>query len=253
MFHLTTHIMKKTTKIFALFAIVIFMMTGCKTVIEIPFVESNTPLGCDRQNDRYYDFIETEECLRPTTYEQLYILDKFRFFSQYAKDHPEEVIKIRVGFNTSLDATTYEQMIVAEEKIIDLTKIDLYYPLLDERGLGVSYSPAYSQDSFETITRNDMLQAAHEYAVSIFSGLYYNVAEKTDPLYNREDMETYSIDIVEVTMKASEIPTWWQDNKTNVRYIQPLITDIDPVQTPYRPGIQIVPRGKDPEIDWDNQ
>lgn len=256
MLHVTNNTMKKITFIIATLALFIFATAGCKDAYKATSSNNNsvaqgtdTPLSCDRENDQYYDFIETKKCLRPVTYEQLYILDKFRFFNQLASETPDEVIKIRIGFTEFLDAETYENLIVKEEKILELITVGLHFPDLDENGLGGPYTPR----SNETVSREDMLQAALEYERAIFSDLYRDPNANTDPLYAQEDMQNFGIPIVEVTMKTSDIPVWWEGHKEKVRFIQPLITDIDPVQSPYYPNIPIVPRGFDPVIDWDNQ
>ena len=205
------------------------------------FVETNTPLGCDKANDRYYDFQETKQCLRPTLKEQLYILDRYRWVNQVAKDTPNDIIKIRVGFKDYLTSDQYQTLIVNESKILEIKTVDLFYPDLDVNGLPSHFILGTGQ----VVAREDMLNAAKQDAADAFLTI---TLSSGSPQYVQEDMQNFGIDIVEVTMKASEVPQWWDDHKGQVRFIQTIITDMDSVQTPFYPGYQI--GGEDQTINW---
>jgi hypothetical protein len=205
------------------------------------FVETNTPLGCDKANDRYYDFQETKKCLRPTTKEQQYILYRYQWVNEVAKDTPNDIIKIRVGFKDYLTSQQYQTLIVEEGKILEIKEIDLFYPDLDKNGLGGNFGLRTGQ----IVARENMLSAAHQDFIETFS----MVGGTGYPQYAQEDMQNFGIAIVEVTMKASEVPQWWDDHKDQVRFIQTIITDMDSIQTPFYPSIVI--GGENQVINWD--
>jgi hypothetical protein len=199
------------------------------------FVETNTPLGCDKANDRYYDFQDTKTCIRPTLKEQQYILYRYQWVNQVAKDTPNDIIKIRVGFKDYLTSQQYQTLIVEESKVLEIKTIDLFYPDLDKDGLGSPFRLGTGQ----VVARADMLNAAHQDSVETFSMV---------GIYAQANMQNFGIDIVEVTMKASEVPQWWDDHKDQIRFIQTIITDMDSIQTPFSPEYPI--GGEDQVIDW---
>jgi len=206
------------------------------------FVETNTPLGCDKENDRYYDFLETKQCLRPTTKEQQYILYRYRWVNEVAKDTPDNIIKIRVGFKQGLTSQQYESLIVGESKVLEIKNIDLFYPDLDVNGL----PSHFILRTGEVVARENMLNAAKQDAADTFLTI---TLSNGLPQYVQEDMQNFGITIVEVTMKASEVPQWWDDHKDQIRYIQTIITDMDSIQIPFSPRYQI--GGEDQIINWD--
>jgi len=205
------------------------------------FVETNTPLGCDNSIDHYFDFQDTKTCIRPTTKEQQYILYRYQWVNQVAKDTPNDIIRIRVGFKDYLTQDQYQTLIVNEPKIVEIKEISLFYPDLDVNGLPSNFGLRTGQ----VVAREDMLEAAKQDAAEIFLTI---ILENGLPQYAQEDMQNFGIAYVEVTMKTSEVPQWWDDHKDQIRYIQTLLTDMDYVQTPFYPNYAI--GDGDQVIDW---
>ena len=243
--------MKKTTLIIATMALFIFASAGCEETNTASSenendnntvaLETNTPLGCDHDNDRYYDFIETKECLRPTTYEQLYILDRFRDAYQFAQDNPEQKIEIQVAFKRYPSEEEFNTLI--DEKVSEVRRITMYYPSY----AGGTTAPAIITDP--SITKDTALQWVLNNHLHLFS--QDTTVNEAYGEFEQSMVSDYQLYGVNLTMKAKEIPEWWINHISLVRVVQTIVSDIDAAQTLYKPEETIGP--EDQTINWEER
>lgn len=233
MLHVTNITMKKTALIIMALSLFALATTGCEdaykasssennnTVVQ----ETNTPLGCDRDNDQYYDFIETKECLRPTTYEQLYILDRFRNVYQVAKDNPEQVIEIQVAFKQYPSEEEFNALV--DEDVDQVKRILIYYPSY----AGGMTAPSMITDS--SIAKEDALQWVLSNDIQRFS--QDTTLNEAFGGFDQSMVSDYQLYGVNLTMKAKEVPEWWLNHVALVRVVQTIVSDFDAAQTLYKP------------------
>ena len=243
--------MKKTTLIIATMALFIFASAGCEETNtassenennNVVALETNTPLGCDRDNNRYYDFIETKECLRPTTYEQLYLLDRFRRVNELAAEDPEKVIEIQVNFKHYPTAEEFDALL--DENVDRVTYIGMFYPNF-ANGSGF---PTYIRD--ESITKEQAFQYVMD--ESRASAVQLSLEELMIESYgefNDSMLDGYQIQGARLTMKQGDIADWWLKHISLVRVIQTIISDFDHAQTIFKPEEKI--GLEEQTIDWE--
>ncbi len=242
--------MKKTTLIITTVALFMFASAGCEETNtasrennnnDVVAQETNTPLGCDRDSNRYYDFIETKECLRPTTYEQLYVLDKFRRANELAAEDPEKVIEIQVNFKHYPTAEEFEAIL--DESIKRVTYIGLFFPNFAD-GSGF---PTHIRD--EAITKEQAFQYAMDENRVIAKnwsaqGLAEHYGAFTDSM-----LEGYQIQGARFSIKQGDIAEWWLRHNSLIRVVQIIISDFDHAQFIFKPEEKIGP--EDQSIDWE--
>ena len=250
MLHVTNNTMKKTILIISASILFVFAATGCKDAYKVNPTSSNnntvaqetdTPLGCDRANNLYYDFIETKKCLRPTTYEQLYILDKFRRINELASEDSEKVIEIQVNFKHYPTNEEFESIL--DNNVERVTYISMFYPNF-ANGTGF---PSYIRD--ESITKDQAFQYVMRDNRKIaiqwsIDGLAEHYGE-----FDNSMLSDYQIQGVRLTMKQGDIPEWWRRHDSLIRVIQPIISDFDHVQTLFKPDETI--GSEDQTINWE--
>ena len=242
--------MKKTTLVIATMALFIFASAGCEETNTASSenennnavaLETNTPLGCDHDNDRYYDFIETKECLRPTTYEQLYLLDRFRRVNELAAEDPEKVIEIQVNFKHYPTAEEFDALL--DENVDRVTYIGMFYPNF-ANGSGF---PTYIRD--ESITKEQAFQyVMDENRESIIHWHDHSFSEHYGK-FNDSMLDGYQIQGARLTMKQGDIADWWLKHISLVRVIQTIISDFDHAQTIFKPEEKI--GLEEQTIDWE--
>lgn len=201
--------------------------------------ETNTPLGCDKANNRYYDFIETKECLRPVTYEQLYILDRFRDAYKFAQDNPEQTIEIQVAFNRYPSEEEFNALI--DEKVSEVRRIAIYYPSY----AGGTTAPSVITDA--SITKDTALQWVLNNHLQRFS--QDTTLNEAYGEFEQSMVNKYQLYGVNLTMEAKEIPEWWVNHMSLVRVVQPIVSDLDAAQTLYKPEETI--GSEDQTIHWE--
>lgn len=242
MLHVTNTTMKKTT--LTILVLLILALSGCGNTYKANNTnnETNTPLGCDRENNQYYDFIDTKQCIQPTTYEQLYLLDKFRRVNELAAEDPDKVIEIQINFKHYPTAEEFEAIL--DDSVERVTYIGMFYPNF-ANGFGF---PTYIRD--ESITKEQAYQhvmaenRASIIQLSLDELMIESYGEFTDSMLNG-----YQIQGARLTMKQGNIAEWWLKHISLIRVIQTIISDFDHAQTIFKPDEKIGP--EEQMIDWE--
>jgi len=243
MLHVTNNTMKKSA--LTILVLLILSTIGCGDAYKankITHEETDTPLACDRENNQYYDFIDTKQCIRPTTYEQLYVLDKFRRMNELAAEDPEKTIEIQINFKHYPTAEEFKAII--DESVERVTYIGMFYPNF-ANGSGF---PTYIRD--ESITKEQAFQ--HVMDKNMASAVQLGLEELMIESYgefNDTMLDGYQIQGARLTMKQGDIADWWLKHISLIRVIQTIISDFDHVQTIFKPDEKVGP--EDQSIDWE--
>lgn len=179
-------------------------------------VTEPTPLGCSKENGRYFDYA-TKNCVTPTTMDQLHILSRYRYVHEIAlRTGP---IEYRINFRLLISPTTLRALL-AELGPISITYFSLHFPRLHGGvTIGHVFIPPHSIDDVE-------MDLIIQKITAVSTASKVERAEYVKALRDG-GATTYLIGIL---ADPKKMPDWWTRHRDIVRLIQPILTDLDRVQ-----------------------
>jgi hypothetical protein len=203
----------------ALFALGIFVFTGCKAP-DVSRPETNTPLGCKKEEGRYFDPV-TGVCVTVTSTEQAYSLNNYRY-----------VNKLEAEGVGGAEFVVYFSRYLNERQYIDLMK-DLKNSQIKEFSLHfIDSCDNTGGDASGLEINDDLVKKGLQAQLNWYAenGGAEDKQAYTTSLLTQYNEGKFVIGDSVVTSTPTTIKAWWDRHRDFVCSVQPRIDLLDKAQ-----------------------
>ncbi len=204
----------------ALFTLGIFVFTGCKAP-DASRPETNTPLGCKKEEGRYFD-PAMGVCVTVTSTERAYSLNNYRYVNKLEAEGMGEV-QFGIDFSRYLNEKEYLE-VIKDLKPAKIQSFSLYFTQSGVSTGGDATGLEVNDDLVKKGLENN-LKWHKEHVASD------NEDAEAASLLNQYSQGKFVIGNTSVTSTPTAIKTWWDKHRDVVCSVQPIVDWFDKSQS----------------------
>jgi hypothetical protein len=203
----------------ALFVLGIFVFTGCKAP-DVSRPETNTPLGCKKEEGRYFDPV-TGVCVTVTSTEQAYSLNNYRYVN---KLEAEGVGEVQFGVDFAKNLT--EQEYISLMKDLPGVKVQSFAMYFFEQTINTG------GDATGLEVNDELVKKAFRASQDLYLKVGGSDNKEADDAYLTREYQkgNFGIPATYVTSTPTAIKIWWDKHRDLICSVQPRVDWLDKLQ-----------------------